>query len=214
MNSVYSLYLKYTLSCHSTLREKCSFSDSCSFCLLYSTTSAPMCLVTCWKYKQSHIIISPCRNDPSRLQNCRTKRFFTVFGTLRVTWRQRREILSPTHPHTPKQRMFSLFLQVRMFHPVWHVRHCTASTVVPKYGPHLVDLMLVNKTLQRRSQSKKLAYRISVTSINANRKKQSTERASDSPLQMWHNMMANVLPPFWVPGLSRMCRTSSRESNA
>ena len=34
-----------------------------------------MCLVTFWKYKQSHIFISPCRNDPSQLQNCRTKNF-------------------------------------------------------------------------------------------------------------------------------------------
>ena len=59
------------------------------FCLLSSTNSVPMYLVTCWKYKQSHIFISPCRNEPSQLQNCRTKRFFTVFGTLRVTWRQR-----------------------------------------------------------------------------------------------------------------------------
>ena len=58
---------------------------------------------------QSHIFISPCRNDPSPLSNCRTKRFFTVFGTLLVTWRQRKQILSPTHPHTPKQRIFCLF---------------------------------------------------------------------------------------------------------
>ena len=87
--------------------KKGSFSDLCMFCLLSSTKSAPMYLVTCWKYKQSHIFISPCRNDPSQLQNCRTKKFFTVFETLLVTWRQRKEIVSP---HTPKQRIFCVFL--------------------------------------------------------------------------------------------------------
>ena len=88
--------------------KKCSSFDLCIFCLLSSTKSVPMYLVTCWKYKQSHIFISPCRNDPSQLQNCRTRRFFTVFETLLVTWRQREEILSPTHPHTPKQSVFCL----------------------------------------------------------------------------------------------------------
>ena len=93
--------------------KKCSFSDLCIFCLLSSTKSVPMHLVTCWKYKQSHIFISSCRNDLSQLQNCRTKRFFTVFGTLCVTWRQHKEILSLPPP--PKQSMFCLFLQVRTF---------------------------------------------------------------------------------------------------
>ena len=50
-------------------------------------------------------------------------------------------------PHTPKHETrktkyilvcFVSFLQVWTFHSVWYVRHCTASTVVPKYGPHLV----------------------------------------------------------------------------
>ena len=121
--------------------KKFSFSDLCRFCLLSSTKSVPMYLVTCWKYKQSHILISPCRYDPAQLQNCRTRRFLTVFGTLRVTWRQCEEILSPTHPHThtPQKRVcFVSFWQVRTFHSVWHLRHCIASTVVPKHGPHLV----------------------------------------------------------------------------
>ena len=48
---------------------------SLHFCLLSSTKSVPMYLLTCWKYKQSHIFISPCRNDPRQLKNCRTKRF-------------------------------------------------------------------------------------------------------------------------------------------
>ena len=61
------------------LAKKCSSSDLCIFGLLSSTKSVPMYLVTCWKYKQSHIFISPCRNDPSQLQNCRTKRFFHGF---------------------------------------------------------------------------------------------------------------------------------------
>ena len=89
---------------------------SLHFCLLSSTKPVPMYLVTCWKYNQSHIFISPCRNDPPQLQNCRTMRFLTVFGTLLVTCRQSKEILSPTHPHihtpthphTPKRSMFCL----------------------------------------------------------------------------------------------------------
>ena len=119
-------------------RKLCSFSDLCLFCLLSSTKSVPMYLVTCWKYKQSHIFISPCRNEPSQLQNCRTQRFFTVFGTLLVTWRELQEILSPAHPKT--EYVLSLLLQVRTFHSVWYVRHCTVSTVVPRYGLHLVYL--------------------------------------------------------------------------
>ena len=66
------------------------------------------------------------------------KEIFTVFGTLSVTWRQREEILSPPPP--PKtEHVLSLFWQVCTFHSVRYVRRCTASTVVPKYGPHLVQ---------------------------------------------------------------------------
>ena len=89
--------------------KKCSSSNLCIFCLLSSTKAVLMCLVTCWKYKQRDTFISPCRHDPSQLQNCRTKRFLTVFGTLRVTWWQHEEVPSPTHPHTPKQGVFWLF---------------------------------------------------------------------------------------------------------
>ena len=60
-------------------RKKCFSSDLCIFCLLSSTKSVPMYLVPCWKNKQSHIFILPCRNDPSQLQNCRTKRVFHGF---------------------------------------------------------------------------------------------------------------------------------------
>ena len=88
-------------------RKKCSSSDLCIFCLLSSTKSVSMYLVTYWKYKQSHIFISPCRNDPPQLQNCRRKRFLTVFGTLRVIWRQLKEMLSPAHPRT--ECILSLF---------------------------------------------------------------------------------------------------------
>ena len=80
--------------------KKCFFSDLCIFCLLSSTKSVLMHFVACWKHKQSHIFLSPCRNGPSQLQNCRTKRFLTVFGTLLVTWRQRQEFFSPAHPRT------------------------------------------------------------------------------------------------------------------
>ena len=80
------------------------------FCLLSFTKSVPMYFMTRWKYTQSHIFISPCRNEPSQLQNCRTRRFFTVFGTLLVTWRQLKEIISPAPPPPPpKQSMFHLF---------------------------------------------------------------------------------------------------------
>ena len=138
VNSVYSLYLKYSLSYQSTLREK--------MLLFWS-----LHLITAFFQKISSnvfrdileilndIFISSCRNDPSQLRNCRRKRFFTVFRTLLVTWRQRKEILSPSPP--PQQRIFCLFfLQVWTFHPLWYVRHCAASTVVPKYGPHLVHV--------------------------------------------------------------------------
>ena len=80
---------------------------------------------------------------PNKHRKCVEKRDF--LGTLLVTWRQREEFLSPAHPaHSahpahPRTEMFlSLFWQVRTFHSVWYVRHCTASTVVPKYAPHLV----------------------------------------------------------------------------
>ena len=93
--------------------KKCSSSVLGIFCLLSSTKSVPMYLVTCWKNKQSHIFISPCRNDPSQLQNWRIKRFFTVLGTLLVTWRQRTEILSRTHPKA--ENVSFLFCKFKRF---------------------------------------------------------------------------------------------------
>ena len=96
---LFAVFKIYSFLSKHPLRKQCSSSDLCIFCLLSSTESVPMCLLTCWKYKQSHIFISPCRNDPSQLSNCRTKRF-NGFGILRITWRQRKEILSPTHPNT------------------------------------------------------------------------------------------------------------------
>ena len=94
-------------------RQKCSSSDLCIFCLLSSTKWVPMYLVTCWKNKQSHIFISPCRNDHPQLQNCRQWDFSRFLGLLLVTWRQREEILSPAHPRT---KYVCLFLQVPTFH--------------------------------------------------------------------------------------------------
>ena len=44
-------------------RNKFSSSDLCIFRLLSSTKPVPMYLVTCWKYKQTHIFISSCRNE-------------------------------------------------------------------------------------------------------------------------------------------------------
>ena len=76
---------------------------------------------------QSHIFISPCRNDPSQLQNCRTKRFFMVFGTLLVTWRQCEEILSPTHPaHLKTECISSLFCKFERFirFDTWDTARC------------------------------------------------------------------------------------------
>ena len=102
--------------------EKCPSSDLCISSLLSSTKSVPMYLLTCWKYKQSHIFIPPCRNDPSQLQNCRTKRFFTVFGTLRVTSRQRKKNSFSRTPQNksrfqhPKNRVYlSLFRKFQRF---------------------------------------------------------------------------------------------------
>ena len=37
------------------------------FCLLSSTKSVTMYLITCWKYKQSPIFVLLCRNDPAKL---------------------------------------------------------------------------------------------------------------------------------------------------
>ena len=86
----FAVFETYSLLSRHPSRKKCfSFSDPCIFGLLSSTKSAPMQRITCWKYKQSDILISSCRNKPSQLQSCRTKRFFRVFVTLRVTWRQR-----------------------------------------------------------------------------------------------------------------------------
>ena len=84
--------------------KKCSSSDLCIFCLLSSTKSVPMYLVTCWKYKQSHISISPCRNDPSQLQNCEPK-IFTIYGTFFVLWRH----VKNSSTRTPQKRIFCLF---------------------------------------------------------------------------------------------------------
>ena len=53
-----------------------------------------------------HLTMSKWPISTAQLQD---KDFFTVFGTLHVTWRQRKEILFPTHPHTPKQSVFCLF---------------------------------------------------------------------------------------------------------
>ena len=93
---LFAVFERYSLLPKHPSRKECSFSDLCIFCLLSSTKSVLMYLLTCWKYKyKSHIFISPCRNDQPQLQNCRTKRFFTVFLTLHVTWRQRKEILPP-----------------------------------------------------------------------------------------------------------------------
>ena len=110
---LFAVFERYSFLSKHLLWKKCSFSDLCIFCLPSFTKSVPMYLVTCWKYKQSHIFILPCRNDPSQLQNCRTKRFFMVFGTLLVTWRQRKEILSPAHPKT--EYVLSLFCQFERF---------------------------------------------------------------------------------------------------
>ena len=47
------------------------------------------------------------------LQNCRTKSFLTVFGTLLVTWRQLEEILSPSYPKT--ENVLFLFCKFERF---------------------------------------------------------------------------------------------------
>ena len=149
VNSVYSLCLKYTLSYQSTLREKMLLLWSLHilsafFHKISSDVSRNMLEIQTESY--FHLIVSKWPISTAKLSD---KDFFTVCGTLLVTWRQRKEILSFTHPHTltpshphtltPRNSVcFVSFLQVRTFHSVWHVRHCTASTAVPKYGPHLV----------------------------------------------------------------------------
>ena len=144
---LFAVFEKYSVLSKHPSPKKCSSSDLCIFCLLSSTKSVPMYLVTCRKYKQTHFFISPCRNNPFQLQNCRTKRFFMVFWNfaceLATAWRNSfsRTPQNRACFYTPKQSMFfRLFLSVRKFHSVWDMRHCTASTVVPKYGPYLVQM--------------------------------------------------------------------------
>ena len=95
---LFAVFEIYSFLSQHPSRKRCSFSDLCIFCLLSSTKSFAMDIVTCWKCKKRDIFISPCRNEPSQLQNCRTRRFFTVFGTLLVTRRQHKEIFSPAPP--------------------------------------------------------------------------------------------------------------------
>ena len=87
-------------------RKKCSSSDPCIFCLLSSTKSVSIYLVTRWKYTQSHIFISPCRTGPSQLQNWRIKRFSRFLKL--CAWLS--DILKNFFlPHTPKPSMFCPF---------------------------------------------------------------------------------------------------------
>ena len=154
LSAVFEIYS--FLSKHPS-RKKCSSCDLCIFCLLSSTKSVPLYLVTCWKYKQSHIFISPCRNGPISTAKLWDKEIFHGFLRL-CLWlgnKVKRSFLphthTPTHPHThtpthlQNRVCFVSFLQVRTFHSVWYVRQCTASTVVPKYGPHLVELQMSNR---------------------------------------------------------------------
>ena len=158
VNSVYSLSLKCTLSYQSSLRRKNAPSLIFAFFVCFSSIkSVLMYLITCWKYKQSHILISPCRNDPSQLQNCRTKRFFTVSGTLLATWRQRKRnpcSRTLTHPQTEyfstlqnrykkekKTYKFERFIRFDTWGPApfqqlcqrmvrtWYVSHVGADTI-------------------------------------------------------------------------------------
>ena len=100
------------------------------------------------KYKQSHIFISPCRNDPSQLQNCRTflRRYFTIFGTLRRSGRWLEEILSPVH--TSKQSIFCLFFASSnvSFGLIHEALHCFNGCAKIWSAPGRVVLFLSNIT--------------------------------------------------------------------
>ena len=80
-------------------RQNCFSSDLCIFCLLSSTKSVQVYLVTRWK---DRVIFSSHQVEMTHVNSktCRTKRLFTVLRTLHVTWRQRKEILCPTLPKT------------------------------------------------------------------------------------------------------------------
>ena len=137
VNSMYSLYLKYTLSYQSTLREsKCVLFWSlhflsASFYKISSKVSRNMLKIETESY--FHLIVSKRPISTAKLQDKEIFHGFWDFArNLATTWRNS---FSPP----PQNRLcFISFLQVWAFHSVWYVRHCTASTVVPKYGPHLV----------------------------------------------------------------------------
>ena len=110
---LFAVFERYSFLSKHPFAKKCSFSDLCIFLSASFHKISPNVSRNMLKI-QSSIFIPPCRNDPSQLQNRKKKRFFTVFGTLLVTWRQRKGILSPAHPktvcsHTPKQSVFCLF---------------------------------------------------------------------------------------------------------
>ena len=94
VNSVYSFYLKCTISYQSILRQKMLLFWSLHFLSAFfhkisSNISRNMLKIQ----TESYFSVVPSKWPISV-----AKRFFTVFGPLRVTWRQREDILPPTHP--------------------------------------------------------------------------------------------------------------------
>ena len=116
VNSVYSLCLIDTLSYQSTLREKNALFliFACFVCFL------PQNQFQCisWHAENTNRVIFSSYHVEMTHLNCKAvgQRFFTVSGTLLITWRQSKEILSSAHPSHPKTEcVLSLFCKFERF---------------------------------------------------------------------------------------------------
>ena len=123
-------------------RKTCSFSDLCIIvCFLLQNQF--QCIS--WHAENTNRVIFSSYHVEMTHLNCKTvgpRDFWRILGLCLLLGDDVKKFFLP-HTHTPQNRVcFVSFLQVRTFHSVWYVRHWIASTVVPKYGPHLVNRYL------------------------------------------------------------------------
>ena len=107
MNSVYSLYLKHTLTYQSHPSRKNSPFLVLEFFVFFLPQNQFQCIW--WHAENTNRVIFSCHHVEMTHLNCRTvgQRFLTVVGTLLVTQRQGEEIL--LLPSPPKQSVFCFF---------------------------------------------------------------------------------------------------------
>ena len=143
MNSVYSLCLKCFLSYQSTLRKNILLFWSLHFLSAFFHKISPNVSRNMPKIQTEsclHLTMSKWPISTAKLLDKEIFHGFWDFAcNLATTWR------NSFSPPPPNRVCFVSFLQVRTFHSVRYVRHCTASTVVPKYSPHLVQYHLTQK---------------------------------------------------------------------